>query len=382
MNASLNEKLGTVKWGKFKLIDVFDVRNTKNILSSDIVENSGTTPYLCAGSDNNSVSTYIKYDKNFLEEGNCIFIAGKTFVVSYQEQEFFSNDSHNLALYLKNGRKSKAIFLSMAACIYKSLFYKYSWGDSISKAKIQADTINLPVTAAGEIDFDFMESFIGELEMERIAELEEERIVELSAYLTVSGLDNYELSIEEEAAIKNYGTLQWASYNLEQLFGKSTRGKRLKSEDRIAGTLPFVTAGEADEGVSAFIGNQVDIFEKNTITIDMFGSAKYRNYPYGADDHVAVVHTEAVPMKAAVFVTSAIHKAAHTGKFHYGHNFYPKDADALTITLPEKNGQPDYQAMETLISAVQKLLIRDVVLCADSKIGTAKEAVCGSGGDN
>lgn len=24
----------------------------------------------------------------------------------------------------------------------------------------------------------------------------------------------------------------------------------------------------------------------------MFGSAKYRNYRYGADDHVAVVHTE------------------------------------------------------------------------------------------
>lgn len=58
-----------------------------------------------------------------------------------------------------------------------------------------------------------------------------------------------------------------------ELFGKSTRGKRLKSADRIEGTLPFVTAGEADEGVSAFIGNDVEVFSKNTITIDMFGSA-------------------------------------------------------------------------------------------------------------
>ena len=66
-----------------------------------------------------------------------------------------------------------------------------------------------------------------------------------------------------------------------ELFGKSTRGKRLKSADRIEGTLPFVTAGEADEGVSAFIGNDVEVFSKNTITIDMFGSAKYRNYDYG-----------------------------------------------------------------------------------------------------
>ena len=56
-----------VKWGEFKLTDVFDVKNTKNILSSDIVENSGTTPYLCASSENNAVSTYIKYNENFLE---------------------------------------------------------------------------------------------------------------------------------------------------------------------------------------------------------------------------------------------------------------------------------------------------------------------------
>ena len=62
-------------------------------------------------------------------------------------------------------------------------------------------------------------------------------------------------------------------FNTMELFGKSTRGKRLKSADRIEGTLPFVTAGEADEGVSAFIGNDVEVFSKNTITIDMFGSA-------------------------------------------------------------------------------------------------------------
>ena len=99
----------------------------------------------------------------------------------------------------------------------------------------------------------------------------------------------------------------------------------------------------------------------------MFGSAKYRNYRYGADDHVAVVHTEVVPMKASIFLTSAIHKAAHTGKFDYGHNFYAKDADALDIMLPTKDGKPDYDAMAMLVSAVQKLVIKDVVKYADEK---------------
>lgn len=51
-----------------------------------------------------------------------------------------------------------------------------------------ATKINLP-TKNRKIDFDFMESFIAELEAQRIAEL--------SAYLKVSGFDNYELSDEE-----------------------------------------------------------------------------------------------------------------------------------------------------------------------------------------
>ena len=363
MNASLSEKLSAVKWGEFRLTDIFAVKNTSNLLASDIIAGSGETPYLCASSENNAVSSYIKYDKEHLEKGNCIFIGGKTFVVTYQSKDFYSNDSHNLALYLKKGTPSKAAFLYMASCVYKSLHRKYSWGNSISKAKIQEDIITLPVSN-GKIDFAFMDSFIAELEAERVAEL--------SAYLTVSGLDNYELSGDEVQALQNYSLLTWKSFNLECLFGKSTRGKRLKGDDRVSGTLPFVTAGEASEGISAYISNDVEIFEKNTTTIDMFGSAKYRNYKYGADDHIAVVHTETVPMKAAIFLTAAIHKAAHTGKFDYGHNFYAKDADALDIMLPAKDGKPDYTTMETLISAVQKLVIKEVVLYANQKIETTK----------
>lgn len=152
------------------------------------------------------------------------------------------------------------------------------------------------------------------------------------------------------------------------MFGKSTRGRRLKSNDRILGTLPFVTAGENDEGVSAFIGNKVTTFSKNTTTIDMFGSAKYRNYDYGADDHIAVVHTEKLSKMASIFVTTAIHKSSYNGQFNYGRNFYAKDADVLSIYLPVKNNRIDYQLMETLISAVHKLIIKNVVLFTENRV--------------
>lgn len=86
----------------------------------------------------------------------------------------------------------------------------------------------------------------------------------------------------------------------------------------------------------------------------MFGSAKYRNYKYGGDDHIAVVHTEHLPSGAVKFLTAAIHKASYTGEFHYGRNFYAKDADALNIQLPIKDKLPDYEFMDSFITELEE----------------------------
>lgn len=138
--------IDSLKFAKYKIIDLFNVKNSGNILSRDIVENSGTTPYLCASADNNAVSSFITYDEKYLDKGNCIFIGGKTFVVTYQEKDFYSNDSHNLVLHLKNEAiKNKQTQLYLVTCINKSLGHKYSWGDSISKTKIQTDKVSLPM---------------------------------------------------------------------------------------------------------------------------------------------------------------------------------------------------------------------------------------------
>lgn len=139
---------------------VFNVKNTQSILSSKVIPNSGKIPYLCASAENNSVSSYIAYKEALKDKGNCIFIGGKTFVVSYQENDFFSNDSHNLALYLKDKDKADKINqLFLATCIRKGLRHKYSWGDSISKQKIQKDKFMLPIKN-NEIDFSYMNTLI------------------------------------------------------------------------------------------------------------------------------------------------------------------------------------------------------------------------------
>jgi hypothetical protein len=153
-----------IKFEEFNVVDIFNVKNSGNILSRDIVENSGEIPYLCASAEKNAVSSYISYDETYLDQGNCIFIGGKTFVVTYQENDFYSNDSHNLVLHLKNeAKRTKLNQLYLATCINNSLGHKYSWGDSISNRKIQTDKVSLPAQKL-QPSYAKMETFISAIQ--------------------------------------------------------------------------------------------------------------------------------------------------------------------------------------------------------------------------
>ena len=136
----------------------------------------------------------------------------------YQPRDFtVLSDSYAIRWKLTENEPTPNQYLFMVMCINKVTdlpIYSYKnklGGWNVVKHK----HICLPVSE-GQIDFNFMESFIAELEAERIAEL--------SAYLTVSGYDNYELSDAELRALQEFKTVNWKSFNLEKLFGKATRG--------------------------------------------------------------------------------------------------------------------------------------------------------------
>jgi len=283
----------------------------------------------------------------------------------YMKHDFYAGQFTKTAFPLFEGFNERvalwfATWFNKSSEIYKNLLVRHF-------EQTFYDTIICVPFINGKVATDFIE--------ERMRELEEERMREADAWARAAGFEDYNLTEGEQIALKEIDKLEYQIFNVEELFGKSTRGKRLKSADRVTGSLPFVTAGETDEGISAFIGNCVTIFPANTTTIDMFGSAKYRNYEYGADDHIAVVHTQKLQEDAAIFVTSAIHKSSHNGQFDYGKNFYAKDADELNILLPTKGVVPDYSKMATIISAVKKLVIKDVAEYANKKIRVAQQVI-------
>jgi len=359
------------KFKAFRVGDLFNIKPTKSygLTNNKLFQTKGNTPVVVNSSLNNGIGGYVNLQP--LEKGNMITYSDTTTSdgIFYQPNDFIGY-SHVQGLYAKDSSKwSKYSYLYFKTAFAAAVKGKYNYGSKFNRTKASEEMVFLPITVSGSIDYDYME--------ECIRELEEERIRELEVYLQVAGLNDYILTDEEEKVVErfNSGRVEWKEFNVEHLFGKSTRGKRLKSLDRISGALPFVTAGEAAEGISAYIGNDVEVFSRNTSTIDMFGSAKYRNYDYGADDHIAVVHTEHLSKHSAMFITSALNKSSHTGQFDYSRNFYAKDADNLTISLPTKNGMPDYEFMEIYIKAIQKLVIKDVVDWEEKIIDITKKVV-------
>ena len=128
----------------FRVVDIFDVKNSKNILKSDVDFTKQEHPYVTAQEGNNSIMAYVAYDESFLDKGGCIFIGGKTLIISYQKEDFFSNDSHNLLLYVKETCNEHTQEYMISA-LYKALKPKYSWNGSISYKKIQNDELCLPI---------------------------------------------------------------------------------------------------------------------------------------------------------------------------------------------------------------------------------------------
>ncbi|CAK1223822.1 Restriction endonuclease S subunit (HsdS) [Fructobacillus tropaeoli] len=158
-------KSGEIEWGVFKITDVFNITNTHNILKKDIVPDSGSTPYVTAGENNNGVSTCITYDLGKIERGNSILIAGKTMVVTYQPQDFFSNDSHNLSLNLReNNGYEKNTHLFLVSSLKAALSHKYEWGNSISSKKIKSDYISLPINNDKRPNYQIMSIYIKAIE--------------------------------------------------------------------------------------------------------------------------------------------------------------------------------------------------------------------------
>ena len=81
-------KLDARNWMEFRIGDIFRMNNTKSIVQKDVVPDSGTVPYVTAQAGNNGVMTFIDCPPEWMDEGDCIMIGGKTLTFPIRRKLF------------------------------------------------------------------------------------------------------------------------------------------------------------------------------------------------------------------------------------------------------------------------------------------------------
>lgn len=372
--------LQSVEWGEFKLGDLFEFVPSKyyKLKNEEILSPVGKIPLISNSSLNNGVMGFSEMQP--LNKGNSITCSDTTCgtdTMFYQKDDFigYSHVKHLIpnSIMLKKFNKYVASFI-ISAC-RTSVSDKYNYGFKYNSEAMNATIIRLPMHN-NNIDFEFMETFIAELEAQRITELEAQRIAELQAYLTAAGLKDYKLTAEEEEAYEKFNDNEiiFNGICFKNVFNKIVQGRRLKKEDQQPGEIPFVMSGVTNNGVANYISNPIASFPKNSITVDIFGNTFYRDYNFGAGDDTGVYwNDETIYDKSAMlFFASAMSKAT-AGKFSYGKKLRSSQSLELKMMLPIRNGDVDYAFMQTFISAIQKLVIKDVVAYSDRKMAATKQ---------
>ena len=328
-------KINTDSWEEYAIEDLFDVI-TKTAKQSKYdkykqPEGDYIIPALSSQAINNSHGFYVRKEDHNVIDRLCLSVtsngnAGKLFV---QTKPFaIAQDAY--AIYLKDDKNSLHIYKYLAVVIEEVLINRYGFDEKATWRKVKNERIPLP-TKNNQPDWEYMENYITEKQEEAKERLQQlQSIPEKRNELDISG---------------------WEEYELNGILPQIKRGTRIKKNNRTEGSIPLITAGNINQGIAGYIEKNEELFTKNSITVDMFGNAFFRDYIFFADDNIIVFKNDNLNTKQLLFINVALQYL--TQIFDYRNQFRIASIDNLKIKLPTKNNQPDWEYMENYITQKQ-----------------------------
>ncbi|WP_199491177.1 restriction endonuclease subunit S [Helicobacter pylori] len=398
MIGPLSSQLNAIKWGEFKLGDLFEASNGDFDIQKRHINHKGEF-VITAGLSNNGVlgQSDIKA-KVFENHTITIDMFGCAFYRSFPYKMVTHARVFSLKPKFEINHKI-GLFLSTLFFDYPK---KFGYENMCSWAKIKNDKVILPLkpTANAQsldgIDFHFMEKFIAELEQCRLAELEQCRLAELEAYLKATGLSNTTLSSDEENALNLFNGknsrggntpcgLTWQSFKLGDLFEVLPYKKRFDANkvniyaSKTKDTYPYVVRTSLNNGIRGYLKENTNFLNAgNTIsfgqdTATMF----YQEKPYFTGDKIKILRCKNPNFNKinALFFITSLTKAFRN--FSWGSaSFSVSIIENQNISLPtNQHGKIDFHFMHTLINALMKQTIQGVVQYSNAKIQATKEAI-------
>ena len=398
---------------EIRLGDLFVISNSKGV-NANQVKFGGSYPYVTRTEKDNGIAGYIYADNlDKINPANTISFGQDTWTLFYQSEPYFTgNRVKILKLKDENFKLTEEVALYLITSM-KKVLVGLTWGTSKNEVNFENRTICLPVTSSGEIDWQYMQERIAELEQERIAELEQERIAELEHYLVASGLNDYELTEEDKSILatelfnsddatelpsENSCRKEARKFRVGDLFEVKTPVKKFNASsveitDKIG--HPYVVRSSTNNGIRGYINedekylNEGNTFSFGQDTATIFWQEK----PFFTGDKIKILKPKfACNSEIANYIMNGI--AMAFCYFSWGTQSFKvsviEDAELLLpiqtdtannpIINPENTYHPegyipDWSFMEKYIRAVEKVVIKDVVDWKDEEIKKTKEIV-------
>ena len=381
---------------EIRLGDLFVISNSKGV-NANQVKFGGSYPYVTRTEKDNGIAGYIYADNlDKINPANTISFGQDTWTLFYQSEPYFTgNRVKILKLKDENFKLTEEVALYLITAM-KKVLVGLTWGTSKNEVNFENRTICLPVTSSGEIDWQYMQERIAELEQERIAELEQERIAELEHYLVASGLNDYELTEEDKSILatelfnsddatelpsENGCRKEARKFRVGDLFEVKTPVKKFNASsveitDKIG--HPYVVRSSTNNGIRGYINedekylNEGNTFSFGQDTATIFWQEK----PFFTGDKIKILKPKfACNSEIANYIMNGI--AMAFCYFSWGtQSFKVSVIEDAELLLPVTyDGLPDWSFMEKYIRAIEKVVIKDVVDWKDEEIKKTIEIV-------
>lgn len=168
-------------------------------------------------------------------------------------------------------------------------------------------------------------------------------------------------------------TSGWKEFQIGDLFEACLSKDDIQPKDFVEGKIPLVSSGKENNGIIAFVEDEkARLWDKNTLTIDMFGKVFYQESPYFAVSHgrVNILLPKISMTKWCLqFIGCAIEKVA-SQKYAFNEMCTGTKVLKDNIKLPATpDGAPDWAYMESYMANLGIKVVESLTL-----LQTAKDA--------
>ncbi|EIF07641.1 type IIS restriction enzyme M protein (mod) [Campylobacter concisus UNSWCD] len=356
---------------EYKVTNLFNYSRGTRLIKSN--RQDGKYPLVTAGEFNQGIKGFIEPNTQKIYN-NAITI--DMFCNAFVHLDDFCCDDNILVLQSKNPINHKALFY--IATVMNMDKYKFGYGKQYRMNSLEAHKIFLP-TLGGEINFSFMEKFIEELERERVEELD--------AYLLATGLKNYKLTQSEKTALAKFDEFSRRrgvakKFKIGDLFLVVSNPQLNKESFHFSdnGEYPYFTRTVLNNGIAGYVDylDEKHKINGNSLAVGMLGMQFF----YMKKDFYAGQFTKTIYPKfdnfnkdIAQYFICWLNKKQNFYQSHLVRDF-ERLFNETTILLPiSEDGKINYKFIKDFIKAIEKLVIKDIVLWADKKIEATKKVV-------